>query len=75
MGWREQWILFEVPDGGRRTIHKVRWRRQKEMEFKENRRQQNQEHELRMMELLGCMFHGGNNHSMADHMSTYHSNY
>ena len=28
-----------------------RW--QKKMEFKENRRQQNQEHELRMMELLG----------------------
>lgn len=35
-----------------------RW--QKEMEFEEKRRKEDQEHELRMMELLGRMFHGGN---------------
>ena len=35
-----------------------RW--QKEMEFEEKRRLENQEHELRMMKLLGRMFHGGN---------------
>ena len=34
-----------------------RWQ---EMEFEEKRRLENQEHELRMMELLGHMFHRGN---------------
>ena len=34
-----------------------RWQ---EMGFEEKRRLENQEYELRMMELLGRMFHGGN---------------
>ena len=46
-----------------RKYEEKRWK--KETELEDNRRRQDQEHEMRMMAILGQMFRGGNHHNYA----------
>ena len=49
-----------------------RWTRETELE--EKRRREDQEHEIRMVQLLGQMFQGRNYHSLAANTGTYDYN-